>query len=489
MRHLKSWQTGLFGMLTILFIFSPLLVSAQESVKEGLFRETNVLLQDAKKVEANLYSPKYFEKGLELYNKAERDFKDGKKLENIRKKLREASIQLKKSIEITRLAKITLEEITQSRKAAVAQDATQWAPDKFAEAEKLFRKAAEKMEDGKPNDAKKIATEGSKLYREIELIAIKTRILDEAWRKLKECEDKQVEKYAPLTLDKAKSHAASAASTLDQDRYDQDKAKIAAEEAAYEARHALFLAETIRSLQNQKDGMENYILDVEHQFQRISEALNMDMEFDGGFQGPAYKMVETILELREKGKKQRNKIEELSKTVDELSTELNGLKSGQLKELSGKLKELESIVAKEKAAKERFERVKQNFSPDEAKVIQESDNVIIRLYGINFPSGRAIIHPEYFPLLTKVIRSIEEFPNCHVRIEGHTDSRGSNAVNEKLSTDRANSVLQYITANSNLDQSMVTGIGYGEDRPIASNDTEEGRALNRRIDVVIIPNK
>ena len=117
----------------------------------------------------------------------------------------------------------------------------------------------------------------------------------------------------------------------------------------------------------------------------------------------------------------------------------------------------------------------------------EGENVIIRLYGISFPSGKAIIHPEYFPLLTKVIKSIEEFPNAQIRIEGHTDSRGSTAVNEKLSSDRANSVRQYLIANTRYTQSDINGIGYGEDRPIASNETEAGRTLNRRIDVVIIP--
>ena len=472
--------------ITFLFIF-PDFSAAQDQVKESLFKEATILLQDAEKVEAKLYSPNYFRKGYELYTKANQDFRDGKKLENIRKRLQEASIIFKKSIETTRLSKISLEEMTLSRNAAIQQQSIEWAPELFQKSEDLFRKAAEKVENGKTNDARKIAIEGSRSYRETELNAVKNRILNETWKSLKSCEQEEAGKYAPLSLDQATTLATKAEAILDQDRYDQENASNVAEKAAYEARHALFLAGVIKKLQEEKEEMETYLIDIENQFQSIASALNLELEYDGGFQGPAFKVVGSILELNAKVKKQEDNIANLSLMSDKLTGELDNLKSGQLKELSGKLSELEKIVDAERAAKERFQRVRGYFSPNEAKVIKEEKNVIIRLYGINFQSGRAIILPNYFPLLTKVNKAIEEFPNSFVRIEGHTDSRGGNAVNEKLSTDRANSVVQYILANSNKDRSNITGIGYGEDRPIASNDTEEGRSLNRRIDVVIEP--
>ena len=118
---------------------------AQEQVKDSLFREANTLLEDAKKVEAGLYSPTYFQQGFDLYSKAEVEFKEGKKLESIRKKLTEAAVQLKKSIEITRLSRLTLEEMNQSRNAAIEQSAPDWSPELFQSAELTFRKAAEKV--------------------------------------------------------------------------------------------------------------------------------------------------------------------------------------------------------------------------------------------------------------------------------------------------------------------------------------------------------
>ena len=71
-------------------------------------------------------------------------------------------------------------------------------------------------------------------------------------------------------------------------------------------------------------------------------------------------------------------------------------------------------------------------------------------------------------------------------IEGHTDSQGSDEVNQKLSGNRATAVAEYLMANMGV-QTPINSQGFGESRPVASNDTPEGRAKNRRIDVVITP--
>ena len=72
-------------------------------------------------------------------------------------------------------------------------------------------------------------------------------------------------------------------------------------------------------------------------------------------------------------------------------------------------------------------------------------------------------------------------------IEGHTDSTGSDQVNDHLSQQRAESVRDYLVANKTLAKEKIVAIGYGSRRPLASNETKEGRAINRRIDVLISP--
>ena len=88
-------------------------------------------------------------------------------------------------------------------------------------------------------------------------------------------------------------------------------------------------------------------------------------------------------------------------------------------------------------------------------------------------------------LLTKVMRALREFPNHKYLIAGHTDSQGNDAYNLNLSENRALAVKSYLEANMGLPADQFESIGYGESRPIASNDSPDGRRLNRRIEIVI----
>jgi outer membrane protein OmpA-like peptidoglycan-associated protein len=90
--------------------------------------------------------------------------------------------------------------------------------------------------------------------------------------------------------------------------------------------------------------------------------------------------------------------------------------------------------------------------------------------------------------LSKVQNAINIFPGSEITVEGHTDSFGGDEVNLRLSQERAEAVRQYLLANMrNLSADQVKAVGYGESKPIANNETAEGRAKNRRIDIVITP--
>jgi len=134
-----------------------------------------------------------------------------------------------------------------------------------------------------------------------------------------------------------------------------------------------------------------------------------------------------------------------------------------------------------------FIEVQNIFSTDEAEVYKQGNRLIIRLRAIQFPVGQAIIMPDNYALLSMVQRSIRTFGGPDVVIEGHTDSTGSDDVNENLSQQRAESVRQYLIANKTLSYDKIVAVGYGSKRPLVSNSTPEGRAVNWRIDVIISP--
>jgi len=100
---------------------------------------------------------------------------------------------------------------------------------------------------------------------------------------------------------------------------------------------------------------------------------------------------------------------------------------------------------------------------------------------INFDTDKHNIKPQYHNELKTVGDFLKFFPESKGEIAGHTDSTASNAYNQKLSERRANSVKEYINKNFGISPDRIKSKGYGEDKPIASNKTIEGRAKNRRI--------
>jgi outer membrane protein OmpA-like peptidoglycan-associated protein len=112
---------------------------------------------------------------------------------------------------------------------------------------------------------------------------------------------------------------------------------------------------------------------------------------------------------------------------------------------------------------------------------------MIRLQNVNFDTGKATIKEESYPALDEVGNILARWPELRIEIAGHTDARGSDLLNQKLSDARAKSVLQYITAKfPELNPAQFTAVGYGESQPIASNKTVLGMAKNRRVEFRVL---
>jgi outer membrane protein OmpA-like peptidoglycan-associated protein len=103
---------------------------------------------------------------------------------------------------------------------------------------------------------------------------------------------------------------------------------------------------------------------------------------------------------------------------------------------------------------------------------------------VNFEFGTAKLTPESKPTVNDLVDILTAYPSVQVRLDGHTDNVGDPAENKKLSLARAETVKEIMIA-SGIDASRITTAAYGEERPIASNQTEEGKAQNRRLELVI----
>jgi len=104
---------------------------------------------------------------------------------------------------------------------------------------------------------------------------------------------------------------------------------------------------------------------------------------------------------------------------------------------------------------------------------------------VEFDTDKAVVKDKYRDEIKKVADFMKTYPKTTAVIEGHTDNVGTAEYNQKLSDARANSVRQYLINNFGIKASRLTAVGYGLTKPIASNNTEEGRQENRRVQAVI----
>ena len=120
-------------------------------------------------------------------------------------------------------------------------------------------------------------------------------------------------------------------------------------------------------------------------------------------------------------------------------------------------------------------------------VTRNGDQIILNMPGnVTFASNQADIRADFYPVLDSVGLVLEEFEKTLVEVVGHTDSTGSDAINQPLSEQRAASVGAYLKSRGVIPQRLST-VGVGSRYPVADNDTPEGRALNRRVEITLVP--
>jgi outer membrane protein OmpA-like peptidoglycan-associated protein len=193
------------------------------------------------------------------------------------------------------------------------------------------------------------------------------------------------------------------------------------------------------------------------------------------------------------GLEQANRnIAKYGKEEDELRRKLQNDTQSELERTKRELEEQKLAVATEREGRLTAERnaAAALKSLDEvARVKEESRGIVITMSGaVLFATGEHSLLPIAKEKLKEVARALLEQGDSNIVVEGHTDSRGSADVNHELSLQRAAEVRGYLVSQG-IPTSSIQAVGLGEERPIAPNDTTEGRAINRRVEIVVNPIK
>ena len=120
-------------------------------------------------------------------------------------------------------------------------------------------------------------------------------------------------------------------------------------------------------------------------------------------------------------------------------------------------------------------------------VIRQGDELLLRMpAGITFAFDSYNVQPQFQSTLNEVAQTLNQYPSTMIDVLGHTDSVGTDAYNQQLSQQRAQAVANYLVARG-VSSARIATRGYGESMPIATNETEAGRAANRRVEIKVVP--
>ena len=448
------------------------MMSVAQDLRGTLFQETDAAFERARAADIPLLAPQNFANADKYFQRADDNIKRGRSIEKIKEDLAESNRYLRAAEESSKLARVTFASTLQARDEAVAAQASRLAESEWSDAEDKFNRGASALEDGNVNRAKSYAGDALGIYKAAELTAIQGTILNRARELIAAANKDKVGKLAPKTLGRAEALVARAESDLVKDRYDTERPRAMARDAEYEAAHAAYIATVATQVKNKELTTEELILDWEQPLIAIAGQLDSPKDLSAGYTGVKDASLARIEKLQATNASQNEEISKLNLRVLDLEQSL-GITTQRAQ--AGEARR-QQVAALEKL-----------FTPAEARIVREGENVIIRLIGLQFDSGEAVIQSRYFTLLRKISEAADVFPGATMIVEGHTDSVGSEQLNLALSERRANSVRDYLLASTVLGASQVQAVGYGKNRPIANNETAEGRGKNRRIDVVIVP--
>lgn len=438
-------------------------------------------LDSARANQVDVLAPGLFAEAQTAYNKAKKALDDGAKLSAIGEYVASGQTSLKKAEEIAQVSRTILKDTNKAREKALKVGADQLGAPYFKVNEK-YLKLTKAIENDNLSYAQKNAADVQAAFREVEIMAIKDAALGNARRMMAEADDAKLRKIAPQAYDEALTSLNQADAYVGQNPYAAESISKQAADAEFMAQRMISISESSRNLKEMTP--EEAALYLEDILSRIGKATGAGELRDKGVENQVGAVTEAAADMQGKHKALKDENAAYQSQIAELKQQLAGLEGYSREQEAAKQR-----LAAEREFNERFNKVQSYFRPDEAEVYKQGGQLVIRLRGIKFPVGQATLTPENYTLLSKVQKAITSFEKPMVTIEGHTDSSGAKAMNQELSQKRAQAVKTYLVANKTLPAYHIRAAGYGPDRPLAPNTTDEGRAINRRIDVLITPGK
>jgi len=479
----------IYLLITLIFIIltgcsgpnlkvAPVAISDNPSSKIFELEET---LATGRTQQINVLSPSWYAKADIYLDKARYGLANNDSVAGILQNVAYGHASFDRAKEYALIAQSAISQAIRARELANAAGAASLGDD-YQRMEDQFIALTTDIEDNNLTRAEKNEGKVAKGFADLELRAIKENTLGEVRSLLASNIKNGAKTLAPITLEETQKALAAADQFITQQRYEREEMQNKANAALFQAQRLGQIMAMSNSFKNMPP--EDISLQQESRLHQINSQLGgrdfrnepIDIQLQNILESVA-SLQDDNKYLKEKRQQDKDKIAVLEKQNKEAQRE-HELITLQEKETKARLEA-------DRHFQQLFNEVQGMFTQDQAEVYKQGKNLVIRLKTIHFPVGKDLIMPDNYALLSQVRKAIRTFSEPEVVIEGHTDSTGSAAINAQLSQKRAEAVRQYFIANGALEEQKMTAIGYGPERPLATNDTAEGRAINRRIDVII----
>ncbi|WP_303723091.1 OmpA family protein [Malonomonas rubra] len=482
--------------------YEPLPVTANP------IEETNKLeteLMNARQEQVNILSPTWYKKSEGSLNQARQLISQKGDMGAIGDSISRGYAELKKAREMTKISRTVIADAIKGRELARVAGATALGDD-YATIESQFFNLSRAIEENNLKYAQSQEKGVVDAYRSLEIRAIKENTLGEVRSLLAQADSAGADEYVPKQYARAKQVLQEADAFISENPYAKEEMHKKAETALFEAGRALQLTRQSKFFEKMEPA--EVALWLDDTMKQSTDSLGAPDMRDQPLTIQVANVLGTANAIRsdreflaERNSTQQAELQELRQQhfteMSELQLKLQkevgkneqveAEKLAEQERLAAERQTVENKLAEERRFNELYNQVQALFTNVEAECYKQGLQLVIRLRGMGFPVGQAIIMPENYSLLSKVQRAIRSFDRPQVMIEGHTDSTGSLDLNNHLSQMRAEAVREYLLANGVMKENNVVAVGFGPSRPLAPNNTSEGRAQNRRIDVVITP--
>ncbi|MBT8435158.1 MAG: OmpA family protein [Gammaproteobacteria bacterium] len=425
------------------------------------------LMKEADIVQADLLSHDEYVKGSKYLANAQRSLSGSQRADYILEKAALGKAQFRLALENSKARTPNAFRILEARHSALdaGLKGSQDLADALADVDDDLR---DETDDFARALEPKEFSEFQRKYFALEIKAVQFRELDDVKKAIQKAVRQDAEDLAPESLRAALLDVSEAENLIAQSPRNP---KVHEDNVTWATESSVLLTDVMDVILNARGTPEDIALKIVKQNRELA------------------KLSEDVGSLKQNLQSTQSSLMEKEGVLKQQNQELESTRSNLQETESALL--LQNQELEKSSTQVRFQRAMdqavQEFPDDEAAVYQQGSKLIFRLKKMNFATGSATI-PAASKSMLKKVNDIIRFVGAEiVAVEGHTDSVGSNKINKDLSTKRAISVADYLASLAG--GYKIGYIGYGESRPIASNETKEGRAINRRVDLVVTAKK